>query len=380
MPDLSLDHHHVPVWYQRRFLTGGVGEFYVLNKEPQTHRLCPDGRVRSIRPKAETRSGPLALFQQQDLYSVALRGVRIDAIERFVFGPIDRLGAKANELFLRWPTTMGHVSGDEVPEEFGHPAHRMLDLLQFIDAQRTRTLRGIDQLKHEFARRGELGASNNVVMAAMLTRRQVNCTVWAEGNWEIFSARNAQIKFLLSDEPVVMYNCDCYPGSTPCLYPHSPDPFWCGTRVIYPLSSEALLVISHAEHTDNPSRTRARRRRRNARSFDQTIVTYLDILNYRQFGNEEVAKINYIIKTRARRYVASENQEYLYPERIVGEPRWSDLDRLFYTDYPSFHTQSELMVRYNDDSLLFSNAFGERQHVPGWFVRQRETVRRRTED
>ena len=295
MPNLSLDHHHVPVWYQRRFLPSGVGEFYVLNKEPDTHVLCPDGVTRRIqRPRFITRSGPFALFQREGLYSVALRGVQVDAIERFVFGPIDHMGARANAMLLAWPLSLGHYlpPGSHIPKEFGNPGHRMMDYLTYIDAQRIRTLRGINSLKNEFARQGLLGFNNNVIMAALLQRRQMNCTVWAEGYWEIFSARNSQTKLLLSDDPVTIYNCDCYPGSPACTYPHSPDPFWRGSRVIHPLSSESVLVISHKEHVDAPSRTHARRPRRNARSHDQVIFSYLDVVNQRELGVEDVCKVN----------------------------------------------------------------------------------------
>lgn len=192
------------------------------------------------------------------MYSVALRGIRDDAIERLLFGRIDNKGARASALFRGWPVSRGFGPPEGiVPEHYGHPSHRMMDLVIFMNAQKARTPKGIAQIKYELAKAGQIGANNNVVMAHFEQRRQINCTVWAEGMWEIFSAKKASIKLLMSDDPIVIYNCDCYPGSDPCRYPHDPDPFWQGSRIIYPLSPDAVLVISHNEHVDNPSRAKA---------------------------------------------------------------------------------------------------------------------------
>jgi uncharacterized protein DUF4238 len=146
-------------------------------------------------------------------------------------------------------------------------------------------------------------------MALLVKRRAFNCTVWSECQWEIFSARNSEIEFLLSDDPVTLYNRDCYPASSVCTYPHDPDPFWKGTRVIHPLSPDNVLVLTHSEHTDNPSRLKARQNRRNARAYDQVILNYTSIVNEREFAPDQVTCINHIIKSRAARYVASISRE-----------------------------------------------------------------------
>ena len=86
--------------------------------------------------------------------------------------------------------------------------------------------------------------------------------------------------------------------------------------------------------------------------------------------------MNFVLKARSTRYVASISREDLYPERAIGVPRWCDIDRIFYTRFKSFRTRSTLMVSYEDGSLMHSNAFGERDHVPGWFVRQQEAKRK----
>ncbi len=324
-------------------------------------------RLHAVKP-----CGPDALFQEDGLYSVALTGLPSDAVERLVFGPLDTRGARANRLFLQWPETRGFGSHPAIPPGYGNPNERMCDLLEFIDAQLARTRRGIDQVKQEFALSGRIALDNTTIMARLLARRQFHCTIWAEGHWELFSAKTSPTKFLVSDDPVVIYNCDCYSGAEICAYPRVPNPFWRGSRILYPLSPDMLLVITHKEHLDDPRRRLARRNRRNARAYDQVIMTFLDIVNYRAFTEEQVQKVNVIIKTRAKQHVASVREEDLFPERHIGAPRWADLAQLFQPDFPSYRSQSEIMVRYNDDSLLGSNAFGERQRVPGWFVRSRE--------
>jgi len=365
-------HHFVPEWYQRLFLPDGRGEFWVFDKQPETHKLCPDGKVRTIRNKDTFRRGPHALFQRDNLYSIKLRGIREDAIERLLFGNIDDRGAKACRMLQAWPGSRGFGPLKEMPKEFGHPSERMQDLLEFINAQKIRTPKGIDQVKRDLATRGQIAANNNAVMDYLVRRRQRNCTVWAESIWEIFSAEQSDLKFILSDDPVVIYNCDCFPASNANKYPNDPHSWWRGSRVLYPLGANRLLVMSHAEHMDDPSRSKAKRDRRNARAYDMALLNYTDIVNDRTLSREDIAKVNWITKSRATRYVASTDKQALYPEREIGQPRWSDLDRIFYGKYPSMHGKSEVYVKYRDGSLLTTNAFGEHVVVPAWFIKEQE--------
>jgi hypothetical protein len=92
-------------------------------------------------------------------------------------------------------------------------------------------------------------------------------------------------------------------------------------------------------------------------------------------NDEQIATINYLIKTRSVKYIASINKDYLFPEKIIGQPRWCEIDKLFYTKFPSFRSKTEIMVGYKDGTQLHANAFGERTMVPGWFVRQQEKKR-----
>lgn len=373
--ETSNYHHYVPLWYQRRFLPTEGGEFSVFDKNPVTGLFCPDGVVRSQKPREVFRHGPRKLFRQEGFYSVALRGVPDDAIERLIYGPIDNSGARANHLFNSWPESHGILGAEvaaQIPMRFGHPSERMADLVEYLNAQKMRTPRGIDQIKAELARAGAIGAGKNLEMGLLMSRRQGNCTVWAECFWEIFSIEDGETRFLLSDDPVVLYNMDCYPGSPNCRYPNDPHPFWRGTRVIHPLSQNRLLVLSHIEHVDEPSRKKACRNRIHARSHDQVMITYTDIQSDRKLSSNAVATVNFVVKVRAIRYVASTNPDDLYPERIVRRPKWADIDALFHQPYPTHLSKSETYIKYKDDSILFTDAHGRRDFVPGWFVKQSE--------
>ena len=241
-----------------------------------------------------------------------------------------------------------------------------------MNAQTARTPRGIAQIKLDLARRGQIGAHNNVIMRYLQQRRfqELHC-MGGRSLGDILGE-----KFRYQIHPLGRsgrdYNCDCYPETDMCRFPKIPHPFWRGSRVIYPLSPEAVLVISHVEHADDPSRTKARRDRRNARSNDDVLINFSDIQNYREFDEIAVSKINYGIKIgRYGISRASINRIYFH-EQLVNMPRWCDIDQLFYSEHGSSRGSTEMMVSYRDGTILHSNAFGERDVVPGWFVRQQE--------
>jgi hypothetical protein len=66
--------------------------------------------------------------------------------------------------------------------------------------------------------------------------------------------------------------------------------------------------------------------RSNARFFDQTMKHLGDIQFGRQLEEDEVLRINYILKRRATRYIAAAEEEWLYPERRISATDWRTLD------------------------------------------------------
>jgi hypothetical protein len=210
-------------------------------------------------------------------------------------------------------------------------------------------------------------------MNQFILRRQLNCTIWCEAIWEIFTVKDTNRRLLLSDDPVVLFNVDCFPLSEPCQYPMDPHPFWRGTRVLFPLSSEKLLVLSHVQHVDRPSRTTARVNRRNARSHGKALLNFTKVINDRYLTEVDVLSINFAIHARASRYIASHDRENLYPEREVS-PHWPEINGIFYSRHQSWHSHSEVYIGHKDGGLTYSNAFGEDEYVPAEIVAARKAT------
>jgi hypothetical protein len=158
MDDLILSHHYVPQWYQRRFLPGGKGELWVRDLNPAKFIDCADGVRRPIpKPRELFRSGPDKLFEIENLYAISQQGLSSDALERSLFGGIDSEGAIATQMFDLWPKTSGFggARGAYPDASFGHPSERMQELVMYLNAQKFRTPKGMDQVKNWLVGRAE---------------------------------------------------------------------------------------------------------------------------------------------------------------------------------------------------------------------------------
>jgi hypothetical protein len=373
MHSLTRNNHFVPVWYQQGFLASGEGELFVFDKAPDYAIRLPDGTVKTVKRRHVSRRGPYKFLRLADLYTTQYFGILNDEIERKLFGSIDDRGADAVAMFKDWPITKQFDFHNSIDRRHGDPNKHLIGLIDYLDAQKIRTPKGLRLLKTIAAKSGFI-ADQNTLMILMQQWRRFFCTMLAEGFWEIVSANNSGHKFIYSDDPVTLYNCDHYPNSQMCQFPYDPHIFERGTRVIFPLDSNHCLLISHFEHANDPKRSGARQQRRNARAYDQTLLTYLDVHRTRELSAPQVATVNYVIKKRATRYVAGGCADWLSPEAVVGEPRWSEIDAtLQYDGFARKLASGETITSYTDDSVEFYNEFGERQLVPGWFVRQRKT-------
>lgn len=97
----------------------------------------------------------------------------------------------------------------------------------------------------------------------------------------------------------------------------------------------------------------------------------MDVHRTRELDTQQVATINYVIKKRAVRYVAGGSKDFLLPELLVGDPRWDEIDgTLHYEGFARKLASGETIIKYADDSIEFSNEFGEQQLIPGWFAKQ----------
>lgn len=86
--------------------------------------------------------------------------------------------------------------------------HHFQTLFEYIDIQKIRTPKGLDWLKAQYP-----ALTQNELMFEMQGIRTMHCTLWTEGVREIISAENSEVKFLVSDHPVTVYNYAAPPES-----------------------------------------------------------------------------------------------------------------------------------------------------------------------
>jgi hypothetical protein len=342
--DLSHVHHYVPEWYQKRFLAPGNVQLYRLDLKPQ--RIdAPNGK--SYYPKACLLRPPSRCFCSEDLYMVRFGRRETDAIERHFFGAVDSKGVWAMSVFASLDSVTPDISEAYRP------------FLAYMGAQRFRTPRGLDWLSQTSKR-------DRQSVLLLLTRLfQAHGTMWAEGIWEIVSADASATKFIVSDSPVTFYN-PALP-STLNRYPGSEELDKVGTRTIFPLSLSRCLIISHTQYVRAPH-TKPLAVRTNARSFQPAIIKLTDIQIGRTLSENEVKRINHIMKQAATKYIAAGCQDWLYPE--IGNPKfaWANLDQdWFLMPNPWLvRFRRKVMWGNNDGSASSLDAYGRNPRNPDY--------------
>ena len=109
-------------------------------------------------------------------------------------------------------------------------------------------------------------------MREMQAVRNMHCTIWTEGVREIVSAENSQIKFIVSDHPVTIYNHAYAPESDPCGYPNDPSIALKGSQTIFPLDIDHCLILTNYEYAKNPQNQDPTEKRANPRNFRNSMV------------------------------------------------------------------------------------------------------------
>lgn len=301
----SRVHHYVPQWYQKRFLKSEQNRFYYLDLHPET--VSDDGVCRHRRCDL-LRWGPTRCFCADELYTVKLGAWLSDEIERRFFGPIDSQGKKS-------VSTIAEFEG------LSRSSAEGLDYLPaYMDAQRMRTPRGLERFQKLVDIR-----DRNQTLFVMQQLFQLNTTMWTEGIWEIARARQSPTKFIVTDEPVTFFNAKVFPDSKVGKYPGDVGLDKIGTRTIFPLGIDSCLLITHTQFVRNPW-SNLSASRLNARAYQDAMMNLLDIQFGRELTEDEVLRINLILKRRATRYIAAAEEEWLYPEKRVSVQHWSKLD------------------------------------------------------
>ena len=353
-------HHYVPEWYQKSFMKDGQTAYFRLDLNPDTITK-PDGEV--ITKKNIHEKGPKQYFFEVDLYTTKYFGKENDDIERYLFGSIDNKGSKALPAFIstNWK--------NEIHSNY-------LNFFEYMDAQKLRTIKGLTWLT-TFLKPKDY----NDLLIKMQTIRQMHSTIWIEAKMEIVSAEDSDIKFLVSDNPVTTYNPSLDLNSKQCQFPFDPEIQLIGTRTIFPINLNYCAILTNLEYTKkdtediNPLQPRT-----NARFFDDTIGTYLDIIRGRKLNMDSVAKINYILKNRATKYIAAAEEEWLFPEKYISIENWSDLDDvLFSSEFNKKGYPGEIFVGGKDGELIMTqDEFGRKPTTEEEWKKKNEQAKRMT--
>ncbi len=337
LPPMSKtrNNHYVPQWHQEGFFEPGKNSLAYVDLSPPQHVLA-DGRV--ITEKSRFDAPTSRAFRQTDLYSTFFGTSVNDEIERKLFGDIDTRGAHAIRAFV----------GDDVGEWHRHFA----TFFEYLDIQKIRTPKGLDWLSSQYPR-----LTQNELMFEMQGIRMMHCSIWAEGVREIVSAKDADVKFIVTDHPVTIYNHALPPGSGRNTYPDDPSIALKGSQTIFPLNRDLCLILTNLEyaqdHSANPieKRTFAGNYRNSMARTDAFIRT-------RKLTSQEVIRVNRVLKARAKRYVAAGKEEWLYPEAVSTEP-WANLRTIFLPPKNGlWHFGGEMYARFESGDVYYQDAFG----------------------
>lgn len=314
-------------------MTSTPQRLYYLDLAPDEHLPPCDtgGRPRSRVPKQ--------CFCSEDLYTTQFFGTPNDAIEHFLFGPIDSDGAVAIRA-----VAAGDLQGTH--SSFQH-------FFSYIDAQKMRTPKGLDWIRSRY---GTLDQLN--LMVEMDALRQMHCTMWMEAVREVVSAEDSDVKFIVTDHPVTVYNALCPPDAAQSRYPEDPPIELIGSQTIFPLGPNHCVILTNLEYAQDPTGADLLRVRQNPRHFGHTLARTDTWIRVRKLSRSEVTAINQILKSRARRYIAASEEDWLYPEH-TGSPDWrAGATILLPPNDELWHFGGEVYVRYKDGSVSYRDAFG----------------------
>ena len=169
----------------------------------------------------------------------------------------------------------------------------------------------------------------------------------------------------MTDDPVTFYCKLVFPSEWE--YPNEMSLKQLGTRTIFPLGLKSCLIVTHLQFARNPGCTPTEHRV-NARSFQSAMKHLGDIQFGRELEEDEVLRINYIMKKRAVRYIAAAKEDWLYPERYVSTTDWGKLDDDWFL-FPhlwSVPFHREIVVGYGDGSAAAWDEYGRRPWQHGF--------------
>jgi len=334
--ELKRKNHYVPIWYQKGFTNNSESIIQYLDLEDKTIET-PKGKI--IVTSTPKNTSVKKAFFIKDLYSTFFGNFISDEIEDKLFGSIDSEGSLAVRAFIKNESKDIH--------------ERFIDFFQFIDIQKLRTPKGLDWIKNNYS-----DLNHNELLIEMQSLMKINITLWTEGIREIVSAKDSDVKFILSDHPVTTYNYACSPEEIDSRYPYEPPISLKATHTIFPLNLNECLILTNFEFADDSDNVDPKEKRTNPNYFRETVVNTLNMIRKRNFDKNDVTKINYIIKKRAKRYIAAGKKEWLYPERNIKN-NWHDFKSLLLPPKEEIGIfGGEMFMKFEDGSTKYQDAFG----------------------
>ena len=130
-----------------------------------------------------------------------------------------------------------------------------------------------------------------------------------------------------------------------------------GSQTIFVLDENHCLILTNLEYAQNPDQVDLSARRTNPRYRGNTLVRTDAYIRTRKLSSEEVIAVNYLLKSRARKYMASSNKDWLYPEKnFFGD--WSLIAKVLLPKDELYRFGGEIFVSYEDGTVHYQDAFG----------------------
>ena len=336
------NNHYVPQWYQRRFLQADARqrELHYLSLQPQSivdvkgiRRPVPQRRRRSLRD----------CFVEEDLYTLRFGGQISTTVEQQFFGEIDRRGAKAVE----WWGAFEHPSMDR---------DAIRDMTVYLSSQKLRTPKGLDWLSLTFS-----AVSDHERLRALIELRTLFSTIWTESVWQLADAAESTTKFIVTDHPVTVYNRFCGPRHESCRGANDPDIRQHAAHTIFPIDLNRVLILTNRSWALDPYQAPTALRP-NPDFYRDSVFNILEVQTGRQLSEREVREINFILKSRAYRFIGAAEEEWLYPERHVSKSDWNRFGKgyLLMPDPQDIHEGGETILGYDDGRTEAFDSFGRR--------------------